>query len=146
MRAKIPVKMEFSSGGVIYKKQQGNIFVVLISVGNGKVLSLPKGLINKEEKPENAALREVKEETGCYGEIEDFLGKIEYWYRKERNLVHKFVYYFLIRYTGGDTRNHDWEVESADWFQIDEAIEKISYDNERDILRIAKRKLEGRNS
>lgn len=140
------VKTEISSGGVIYRRNDGKIEIVLISTRGGRTLSLPKGLIEPGENPEQAAIREVQEETGCRGEIEDFLGKIEYWYSLEGAKIHKFVYYYLIKYTSGDVNLHDREVEQASWFDIEQAIEKASYENEREVIRLALQKLRNRHT
>lgn len=127
-------KLEFSAGGVLYKIENKKIYVMLIKTKDSSVTSLPKGNIEKGEKPEKAALREVFEETGCYGEIVDFLGKIEYWYQSEGFIIHKFVYYYLMKYVKGNPEDHDTEVDEAIWEEIDLAIEKISFANEREIL------------
>lgn len=140
------VRTEVSAGGVIYRKTNGRIEVVLISTHGGRSLSLPKGIIEPGERPEEAAVREVQEETGCIGEIEDFLGRIEYWYFFEGTRIHKFVYYYLIRYLSGDVSLHDQEVERAAWFAIEEAIDRVSYDNEREIIRLAFKKLKHRDT
>ena len=64
------------------------------------------------------------------------LGQIEYWFRDSASKVlhHKFVRYFLLKYVGGDVSQHGWEAHEARWFPIDEAVERISYDNERKML------------
>jgi 8-oxo-dGTP diphosphatase len=125
-----------SAGGVIYQDREGDKWVVLISTREGTVWGLPKGLIEKGEKPLDAALREVREESGLQGEREADLGYIEYWYRDAESdvLYHKFVDYYLLRYTGGDVADHGWEVDEARWFPIDEAMATISYENERKVL------------
>ncbi len=105
---------------------------------------LPKGIVEKGEDPAQTALREVAEETGLSGEIVDKLGYVEYWYRspEDKILYHKFVDFYLLSYKGGDIREHDWEVEQARWFPVEEAIERAAFDNERDILRKAKERWE----
>jgi 8-oxo-dGTP pyrophosphatase MutT (NUDIX family) len=125
-----------SAGGVIYQDRDGDKWVVLISTRDGKVWGLPKGLIEQGEKPLDAALREVREESGLHGEQESDLGYIEYWYRSTEGgvLYHKFVHYYLLRYVGGDVAEHGWEVDEARWFPIDEAMDTISYENERKVL------------
>ena len=83
-----------------------------------------------------AALREVMEETGLSGDPEADLGHIEYWYRdsKSQALCHKWVQYYLLRQVGGDVAEHGWEVDEARWFRIDEALDRVSYENEREVL------------
>lgn len=138
-------RLEFSAGGVLYKRERNKLIVVLIVTKDGTVYSLPKGLIEKGEKPEEAALREIEEETGCKGRIEGFLGKVEYWYVINNQRIHKFVYYYLVEYISGNTKYHDWEVEKAEWFEIEEAIKRVSFKNEREIIQRAFDRITGRN-
>ncbi len=137
MSEKAKVKLEFSAGGVLYRIQDSKVYIVLIETGNGRILSLPKGLVNKGEKVEEAALREVYEETGCRGRIIEPLGKIEYWYYREGFRIHKFVYYFLMEYIEGNVEDQDWEVERAYWIPADEAVNIMSYKNEGEIVQRA---------
>jgi 8-oxo-dGTP pyrophosphatase MutT (NUDIX family) len=129
-----------SAGGVVYQDRGGEMWVALIATKEGQAWGLPKGLIEKGEKPLATALRETEEETGLQGEPVADLGYIEYWYRDSATkiLYHKFVHYFLLSNTGGDFRDHDWEVDQARWFPVDEAIERCSYENEREVLAKAK--------
>jgi 8-oxo-dGTP diphosphatase len=139
-------KLEFSAGGVLYRIEQKKIYVMLIKTNNSSIISLPKGNIERKEKPEQAAVREVFEETGCYGEIVDFLGKIDYWYHHQGFMIHKFVYYYLMKYAEGNPENHDDEVDEALWEEIDLAIERVSFANEREILIKARERIIDRDS
>ncbi len=139
---KIKTVFEISAGGVVFKKEDANIFVLLIAVKNSTVWTLPKGLVEKGEDTKRAAIREVKEETGCTGEIIDFIDKVDIWfYLKEKNentRHHKLIYYYLIKYREGSPKDHDFEVDDVKWFLIDEAIEKATYKRDRLILKKAK--------
>jgi ADP-ribose pyrophosphatase YjhB (NUDIX family) len=136
---KIKTKFQLSAGGVIFRESEG-IEVALIATKGGKVWGLPKGLVERERKEplEEAALREVREETGLRGRVLERIDKVEYWYRwKEDNepvRYHKIVYFFLIEHQGGDIRDHDFEVDEARWFPLVEAERMASYDSEREIL------------
>ncbi|TKJ30826.1 MAG: hypothetical protein CEE40_03715 [Chloroflexi bacterium B3_Chlor] len=129
-------KIQRSAGGVVYQEREGEMWVALIATKGSTVWGLPKGLIEEDEKPLATALREVKEEAGLLGESVADLGYIEYWYRDSSTkvLYHKFVHYHLLSHEGGDVSAHDREVDEARWFPIDEAIERCSYENERDVL------------
>jgi 8-oxo-dGTP pyrophosphatase MutT (NUDIX family) len=133
--------MEISAGGVIYRRQRERPEVCLIATQGGKAWQLPKGLIERGEPPEETARREVAEETGLRGDLLQRLDRIEYWYvwdhGGERTRVHKFVYFFLFRYTGGSTEDHDEEVDDARWFPLAEAQERLSFEGERRVLDLA---------
>jgi 8-oxo-dGTP pyrophosphatase MutT (NUDIX family) len=139
------IKKQISSGGVIFRKSGNSIEVALIAVRGRKAWCLPKGLIDKNEAPPETALREVREEAGLHGEIIEKIGHISYWYfiNEDRVKVHKMVHFFLLKYIKGDTGDHDHEVDEARWFQIDEAIETLSYRSEKQIMQKAKGMIEG---
>ncbi len=139
------IKRQTSSGGVIFRQSGKGIDVALIAVKNKTVWCLPKGAIDKNEDPQATAKREVKEETGLQGEIIDKIGKISYWYfvKSENVKYNKTVYFYLIKYKGGNTDEHDREVDESRWFPIDEAIDKLTYKGEKEIMQKAKRIIEG---
>ena len=139
------IKKQISSGGVIFRRSDNSIEVALIAVRGRKAWCLPKGLIDKNEAPPETALREVREEAGLHGEIIEKIGHISYWYfiNEDRVKVHKMVHFFLLKYIKGDTGDHDHEVDEARWFQIDEAIETLSYRSEKQIVQKAKGMIEG---
>jgi 8-oxo-dGTP pyrophosphatase MutT (NUDIX family) len=125
-----------SAGGVIYQEREGEMWVALIATQGGSVWGLPKGMIEEEETPLEAAVREVAEETGLRGDRVADLGYIEYRYRDPESnvLFHKFVDYYLLKYLDGDVRDHGWEADEARWFTIDGALAAASYENERKVL------------
>jgi 8-oxo-dGTP pyrophosphatase MutT (NUDIX family) len=140
---KIRTERQLSSGGVVYRKGKWGVEVALISVksvhGTGpKVWCLPKGLVEKGENIARTAHREVKEETGLDGRIVKKIDNIHYFYsekdKKGTKRFFKIVYFFLMEFTGGDTKFHDEEVEECRWFPINEALEAIAYEDEKEIL------------
>ncbi len=133
-----------SSGGVIFRRHDRcGVEIALVSIRGGSVWCLPKGAIDKGEVPEKTALREVAEETGLKGRIIDKLGDITYWFyiKEENTKCKKTVHFYLMEYESGDTSEHDWEVDSASWIPIDEALKKASYKGEKEIIKLAKKKL-----
>lgn len=138
------IKKRISSGGVIFRIQKDGIDVVIVAVRGRKSWCLPKGIIDKDEDPPSAALREVREETGLKGEILDKIGRISYWYSlKNRTVkIHKTVHFYLMKCIGGKTDDHDHEVEEAGWFPLEEALKKLSYKSERDIMKKARDMIE----
>ncbi len=142
-------RLEISAGGVIYRPSNSESEVCLISTQGGKAWQLPKGLIESGEEPEQAAKREVSEETGLQGDLVEPLEKIEYWYlwteEGERVRIHKFVHFYLLRYTSGSTDDHDDEVVEARWVPIDEARKLLSFENERNVLELAAKAIAARD-
>lgn len=129
-----------SAGGLVVR----GATVLLISTGQGRRWQLPKGHIEPGETSEQAAVREVQEETGVTGRVVAALPKIEYWYvEKSRLRVHKRVDYYLLEYVSGDAADFDAaEVSGAGWFSWEEGLVKLSFDNERRVAEEA-RKLAG---
>jgi 8-oxo-dGTP pyrophosphatase MutT (NUDIX family) len=136
-----PIKRKVSAGGGIYREKDSSVEIALIAVNGGNVWCLPKGMINKGESPEMAAVREVSEETGLQGRIIEKLGEINYWYyiKEEEARCRKTVHFFLIEYESGDTSQHDFEVDLVSWFPIDDALKKASYKGEREIIEKAEK-------
>lgn len=136
---------EISAGGVIYRPADGMPMVCLIKTPPHGHWQLPKGLVEKEESLENAAMREVKEETGLDGISNGLIDKIDYWFwlpeGDERKRHHKVVYFYLIQCTGGCTDNHDNEVEEACWVSADEAVQRLSFASEKKIVEQALEKM-----
>ncbi len=145
-RKRAPVIFERSAGGIVFRNRNGQIEVILIAVKDGSVWTFPKGHVEDGEIPEEAAVREVREEAGVVAKPIARIGDIEYWFwwkepdgRKARH--HKIVHFYLMQYVEGDVKDHDFEVVDAKWFPIDEAMEKLSYNNEKALLNKAKQKL-----
>jgi 8-oxo-dGTP pyrophosphatase MutT (NUDIX family) len=135
-------KEQVSAGGVAFRRRGRGVEVALISVGEQRRWQLPKGLVGRGESPEEAALREVREETGLSCEIVAPLETIEYWYfskgRGARVRFHKRVHFFLMRYRRGDVADHDSEVNEARWVKIEEAARALSFKSEREVLERAR--------
>lgn len=112
--------------------------VVLISVGTPARWQLPKGLLTPGEKPETAAIREVREETGINATIAELVETVEYWYQAthtgERVRYHKYVYFFLMWHKSGDVTDHDDEVNEARWFPANVAVTTLAFKSERGIV------------
>ena len=120
---------QHSAGGLVLRGEE----VLLIATAGGKRWQLPKGHLEGEERPEQAAVREVREETGVSGRVLAPLSGIDYTF-VERGVrrISKHVDYFLLAYESGTEADFDpKEVVSARWFPWAEAIEKLSHDNER---------------
>jgi 8-oxo-dGTP pyrophosphatase MutT (NUDIX family) len=129
---------EISAGGVIYRRTPTGIEVCLISTKGGTRWQLPKGKRENGETLEETAAREVLEETGLTGRVGERLAKIDLWFTWNDGdgavRHHKLVYFYLLEYEHGSTADHDDEVEDARWFGADEAIERLTFPNERKVV------------
>ncbi|MBN9376298.1 MAG: NUDIX domain-containing protein, partial [Cellulomonas sp.] len=98
----------------------------------GRLLwSLPKGHIEAGETAEQAAVREVEEETGIIGRVVAPLGTIDFWFVAEDRRVHKTVHHFLMRALGGELSDLDVEVSEVAWVPLDELESRLAYADER---------------
>jgi ADP-ribose pyrophosphatase YjhB (NUDIX family) len=114
--------------------------------GGETAWALPKGWVEQGEDLEATAIREAREETGLQTRVLRKVDEIsyEFYSRADRNRVSKTVHLFLLEWLGGDTADHDAEVEEARWFPISEAARTLTYKNERDALEKAALLLEER--
>jgi 8-oxo-dGTP pyrophosphatase MutT (NUDIX family) len=100
--------------------------------------TLPKGIIEPGEQPEEAALREIEEETGIRGTIECAIGSTTYWYTNiEGERVHKVVDYFLVEAVSTDIHAEEGEIEEALWVPVDRVLEMEHYVNNRRLVESA---------
>ncbi len=143
------MREQVSAGGVVFRRSDDGVQVVLISVGPLGRWQLPKELVEPGEQPQTAALREVREETGLAAELVEPLETIEYWFlagpADQRVRYHKYVHFFLLRYLSGQVSDHDQEVNEARWFRIDEAETVLAFENERRVVNLARQRIEEQN-
>jgi ADP-ribose pyrophosphatase YjhB (NUDIX family) len=135
---------EFSAGGLVVDLA-GDVprgALIARTDRQGRLLwSLPKGHIEAGETAEQAAVREVQEETGISGEIVAELGTIDFWFVAEGRRVHKTVRHFLLRRVGGELSDTDVEVTEVAWVPLPEIAAQLAYPDERDLVDAAGRLL-----
>jgi 8-oxo-dGTP pyrophosphatase MutT (NUDIX family) len=139
-------RSEVSAGGVVYRPgaAKGEFEVALAArrTRRGELAwGLAKGAIEPGETEDQAALREVLEETGLETEIEADLGEIRYVYVWEGIRVRKRVRFYLMLATGGDVSRHDAEMEEVRWFPLPTAIKRAAYRGEREVIQRAAERL-----
>lgn len=149
---------EISAGGVVARKTPEGWEIAVIEprrdalpgAGKGKkkssssLLALPKGLVDAGEKPEQTALREVREETGITASVVTKLSDIKYFYVRswgDKKRVFKIVSFYLLRYESGEiddiSSEMRVEVQRALWLPLPEVVSKLSYRSEREVVRRA---------
>jgi 8-oxo-dGTP pyrophosphatase MutT (NUDIX family) len=96
--------------------------------------SLPKGHIEAGETPEQAAIREVAEETGIQSEISRELGIIDFWFMAGGKRIHKTVHHYLFREVGGTLAPQVSEVDDVGWFPLNEIISLLAYPDEKKLI------------
>ena len=137
-------RSEVSAGGVVYRREDDGVDLALAArrTRRGQLAwGLAKGAIEQGESDEQAAVREVREETGLEAEVEADLGDIRYFYVWEGVRVRKRVHFFLMRATGGDVSEHDSEMEDVRWFPLKTAIKRAAYKGEREVIERAAKRL-----
>ena len=97
-------------------------------------MSLPKGHIESGETPEQAAVREVEEETGILSKIISPLGTIDFWFVMDGRRIHKTVHHYLLSAISGELSTDDVEVSDVQWVALDQVSSRLSYADERDLM------------
>jgi len=135
-----------SAGGIVFRKLDDRIDVALIARTSPRrriIWALPKGWVEPGETIPDAALREIREETGLTGRLVEPLGQIEYsFYSPEDGTrIQKTVHFFLVEFLSGDTADHDHEVDEARWWPLDAALAQMTYQSERQVMEKARGRL-----
>lgn len=143
------MKREFSAGGIVLRlvpKKKGlaqdkfsknKVEILLTQHSQNKSWGFPKGWIDSGETLEQAAIREVKEEGGVEAEIIEKVGDSKYVYTFNGEKIFKLVTLYLMKYLSGDTKDHDFEMMDAGWFSPEDAIDKLTFPNDKVLLKKA---------
>jgi 8-oxo-dGTP pyrophosphatase MutT (NUDIX family) len=133
------MKNEFSSGGIVYKDNQ------FLLVENSRMKNpeekwwgFPKGHLEAGESNEQAAVREVEEETGIKSEIIQKIGHSKYTLTKNGEKIFKVVTIFLMEYISGELNAQIEEVSNVIWLPYEEALKKLSFPKDKELLKKAK--------
>jgi 8-oxo-dGTP pyrophosphatase MutT (NUDIX family) len=141
--------VEISAGGFVVSKTDSSLVALMARFNRGGKLEwcIPKGHLETDETKEQAALREVFEETGLKAEITDYLGEVSYTFNQKGKTVSKTVHVFLMNQTGGElTMEHDPNHEASElaWVKLSELITKLSHGSEKRIAQVALELIEAR--
>jgi 8-oxo-dGTP pyrophosphatase MutT (NUDIX family) len=102
--------------------------------GKRLLWSLPKGHIEEGETPEQAAIREVAEETGITSSITKSLGVIDFWFMAGGKRIHKTVHHFIFTEVGGTLLAQESEVDEVSWFPLSEIVDRLAYPDEKKLI------------
>ena len=128
---------ETSAGGLVLDRRSADARGALIGRldRRGRLLwSLPKGHVEPGESTEQAAAREVAEETGITGSVVGLLGTIDFWFVANGARIHKTVHHFLLLSTGGELSDADVEVHEVAWVPLAQIASKLFYPDERTLV------------
>jgi 8-oxo-dGTP pyrophosphatase MutT (NUDIX family) len=134
--SRLLIRQAVSAGGVVFRRREDTVEVVLCGRREPAMWGLPKGTPNEGETLEEAASREVREETGVEVRLGKKIGTIDYWFVRaaEGARYHKTVHYFLMQPLGGDVGLHDHEFDEVAWIPVGEAHKLLTYKNEAEVV------------
>ncbi|CAB4342638.1 MAG: NUDIX domain-containing protein [Actinobacteria bacterium] len=104
------------------------------TTGKRILWSLPKGHIEEGETPEQAAIREVAEETGITSSITKSLGVIDFWFMAGGKRIHKTVHHFIFTEVSGVLTPQVTEVDEVSWFPLAEIVDRLAYPDEKKLI------------
>ena len=146
--SKIKHRREVSAGGLIWRRGDDSISVVLVRPAGRSTWVLPKGHLEDGETVAQAATREAREESGLTVGVIEPLGEISYVYSsRERNgsaltRIFKRVHFFLMEHAGGDPSAHDSEIDEVAWLTFDEALARATHPSEQALIAKARAMLD----
>lgn len=128
-------KRQLSAGGIVVKGEKENLRILLIKDRFGH-WTWPKGHIEKGETPPQAALREIREETGLGTlEIIKEIGRQEYWFTQDEKKIFKTVYVFIVKtLKNEELKIQTSEIQDARWYSPKDALKTIEYEGSRQLL------------
>lgn len=141
---------EVSAGGFVVSSANPKLICLMARFNRGGKLEwcIPKGHPEQNETIEQAAIREVFEETGLVAKITQPLGEVNYQFIQNGTRISKTVHVFLMKQTGGDlSMEHDPHNEASEleWVPSSKLLSRLSHSNERRIAKLALEIIEAPN-
>jgi len=134
----------------VISKSDPNLFALMARFNRGGKLEwcIPKGHLEQDETSEQAAIREVFEETGLEAEIIQHLGEVNYQFIQDGSKISKTVHVYLMQQTGGELsfdKDPHKEASELEWVQVSELLARLSHGNEKRIAKVAIELIEARS-
>ena len=136
------IKRIFSAGGVVLRKIDGEVKVLLTQHSGHKGWEFPKGHIEVGESSKDAALREVEEEAGVKAEVIEKAGDCDYFYFEDKQRVLKKITYYFMKYVGEGEASTAFEVMDQAWLPVGEVGDKLTFKSSKDLWEKVKDKVE----
>jgi 8-oxo-dGTP pyrophosphatase MutT (NUDIX family) len=141
---------EVSSGGFVISKSDPNLVALMARFNRGGKLEwcIPKGHLEQDETSEQAAIREVFEETGLEAQIIQHLGEVNYQFIQDGSKISTTVHVYLMQQTGGELsfdKDPHKEASELEWVQVSELLARLSHGNEKRIAKLAIELIEARS-
>lgn len=135
---------ETTSGGIIFRHHEktGQLEILLIKDAKNR-WTIPKGHVEEGEEPKGTAEREIREETGLQEmQVRDWLGKVNFRYRREHTLVLMTMHIYLVKGLGNTNRLHpeDW-LSDIQWLPAAKAVDSIAYEDIGKLMLIGMKKI-----
>ncbi len=125
--------LQFSAGGLVVDERGRVLLIRARDLRNQPVWTLPKGTLGPGESSADAALREVREETGYRCEVVRELDTATYWFQRDGQRIRKTVRWFLMRPLE-KVGEHDHEVDEVAWLERAAALGRLRYDSDRHLV------------
>lgn len=137
------VVRETTAGGIVYRRNKdGNVEILLAQDAKDR-WTIAKGHVEEGEVTRETAEREIQEETGLeHVNVKDWLGKINFRYRRQSSLVLMTMHVYLVQAQGktDKLKKEDW-MNGIGWFSPNEALERIEYEDIGKLILLAMKKI-----
>jgi ADP-ribose pyrophosphatase YjhB (NUDIX family) len=138
------VVREITSGGIVFRRDPKTSAIEILLIQDAKNRwTIPKGHVEPNEEPRDTAAREIKEETGLESmKVHSWLGKVNFRYRRNQTLVLMTMHIYLVQGLGStdNLKSEDW-MNGVKWFPVNEAIDKIEYEDIGKLMLIGLKKI-----
>lgn len=139
---------ETTSGGIIFRRNEKTKELEILLIQDAKNRwTIPKGHVEEGEEPKDTAQREINEETGLQEmKVMNWLGKVNFRYRREHTLVLMTMHIYLVQGLGNTNRLHpeDW-LSDIQWLPANKAVDLIAYEDIGKLMLLGMKKIRESN-